>query len=204
MAHEKGTLLHQNMFEFQISTKAKQVLHGTSKSLIQSLGHQFETLLGCFTAARALLLTQVLEASGRNGQGGMREEARKEEGQAPAPGSPLHALLQLALLADLRELLLVVFAHLALLGASPGVVLNALHLLLPGFHELVIALAELLFLGEHSMGSTDQRFILHLDASPTPLCAPSPLCMHMGTHHHTGRQEQAEMQTHTATHRRHT
>jgi len=62
--------------------------------------------------------------------------------------SPLHALLQLPLLADLRELLLVVLAHLELLGAPPRVVLDMIHLLLPGLHQLVVTLAELLFLLE--------------------------------------------------------
>lgn len=66
--------------------------------------------------------------------------------EAPGLDSPLHALLQLPLLADLRELFLVVLSHLALLSPAPGVVLNALHLLLPGLHQMVIALAELLFL----------------------------------------------------------
>lgn len=60
--------------------------------------------------------------------------------------SPLHALLQLSLLADLWELFLVVLPHLALLGSAPRVVFDALHLLLPGLHQLVIALAKFLFL----------------------------------------------------------
>ena len=64
----------------------------------------------------------------------------------PAVTSPLHALLQLSLLADLWELFLVVLPHLALLGSAPRVVFDALHLLLPGFHQLVIALAKFLFL----------------------------------------------------------
>lgn len=59
---------------------------------------------------------------------------------------PLHALLQLSLLADLWELFLVVFSHLALLGSASWVVFDALHFLLPRFHQLVVALAKLLFL----------------------------------------------------------
>lgn len=60
--------------------------------------------------------------------------------------APLHALLQLSLLADLWELFLVVFPHLALLGSASWVVFDALHFLLPRFHQLVVALAKLLFL----------------------------------------------------------
>lgn len=43
-------------------------------------------------------------------------------------------------------MLLIVFPHFALLGTAPGVIFNALHFLFPGLHQLVIALAELLFL----------------------------------------------------------
>lgn len=59
---------------------------------------------------------------------------------------PLHALLQLSLLADLGELFLVVFSHLALLGSASWVVFDALYFLLPRFHQLVVALAKFLFL----------------------------------------------------------
>lgn len=66
----------------------------------------------------------------------------KKENMIP----PLHSLLHLSLLADLRELLLVVLPHLALFGSAPRVVFDALHFLLPGLHQLVITLAKLLFL----------------------------------------------------------
>ncbi len=59
---------------------------------------------------------------------------------------PLEAFLLLSLLADLRELPFIVLPRSALLGFAPGVVLHSLHLLLPRFHQLVIALADLLFL----------------------------------------------------------
>lgn len=59
---------------------------------------------------------------------------------------PLEALLLLSLLSDLRELPLIVLPRPALLGLSPGVVLHSLHLLLPRFHQLVVALADLLLL----------------------------------------------------------
>lgn len=87
--------------------------------------------------------------------------------EAPGLDSPLHALLQLSLLADLRELFLVVLAHLALLGPAPGVVLNAIHLLLPGLHQLVIALAELLFL---KGGGTSYNQLLQ-NTNCVPFCA---------------------------------
>lgn len=59
---------------------------------------------------------------------------------------PLETLLLLPLLSDLRELPLIVLPRPALLGLSPGVVLHSLHLLLPSFHQLVVALADLLLL----------------------------------------------------------
>lgn len=59
---------------------------------------------------------------------------------------PLEALLLLALLADLGELALVVLASATLLGLTPWVVLHPLHLLLPRLHQLVVALADFLFL----------------------------------------------------------
>lgn len=59
---------------------------------------------------------------------------------------PLEALLLFPLLADLRELSFVIFPCPALLSFASGIVLHALHLLLPSFHELVVALADLLFL----------------------------------------------------------
>lgn len=59
---------------------------------------------------------------------------------------PLEALLLLPLLSDLRKLPLIVLPRPALLGLSPGVVLHSLHLLLPRFHQLVVALADLLLL----------------------------------------------------------
>lgn len=60
--------------------------------------------------------------------------------------SPLKALLLLPLLAYLGELPLIVLPCAALLGLAARVVLHALHLLLPGLHQLIIALADLLFL----------------------------------------------------------
>lgn len=71
-----------------------------------------------------------------------KKERRKKNEISP----PLHALLQLSLLADLWELFLVVFSHLALLGSASWVVFDALHFLLPRFHQLVVALAKFLFL----------------------------------------------------------
>lgn len=59
---------------------------------------------------------------------------------------PLEALLLLPLLSDLGELPLVVLPRPAVLGLAPGVVLHPLHLLLPRFHQLVVALADLLLL----------------------------------------------------------
>lgn len=110
-------------------------------------------------------------------------------GAGLGPRSPLHALLQLSLLANLRELLLVVLAHLALLGPPPGVVLDALHLLLPGLHELVIALAELLLLGER--GGALQKMLLNL----APAAPPLP------THMQADTQAHAHIHTlHTGTH----
>lgn len=73
---------------------------------------------------------------------------------------PLHALLQLPLLADLWELFLVVFSHLALLGSASRVVFDALHLLLPRFHQLVVALAKLLLLKPR--GKEKQSAPLHV------------------------------------------
>lgn len=68
-------------------------------------------------------------------------------GEKKNPGSsPLHAFLQLTLLANLGELFLVVLAHFALFRSAPRVVFDALHLLLPRLHQLVIALAEFLLL----------------------------------------------------------
>ena len=65
---------------------------------------------------------------------------------APRCALPLEALLLLPLLADLGELPLVVLARPALLGFPPRVVLHPLHLLLPGLHQLVVALADVLLL----------------------------------------------------------
>ena len=59
---------------------------------------------------------------------------------------PLEALLLLPLLADLGELPLVVLPRPRLLGFPPRVVLHPLHLLLPGLHQLVVALADVLLL----------------------------------------------------------
>lgn len=59
---------------------------------------------------------------------------------------PLEALLLLPLLSDLRELPLIVLPCPALFGLSPGVVLHPLHLFLPRFHQLVVALTDLLLL----------------------------------------------------------
>lgn len=59
---------------------------------------------------------------------------------------PLKAFLLLSLLADLRELSFIVLPCSALLGFTSGVVLHSLYLLLPCFHQLVIALADLLLL----------------------------------------------------------
>lgn len=73
----------------------------------------------------------------------LKKKRKKKENEITPP---LHALLQLSLLADLWELFLVVFSHLALLGSASWVVFDALHFLLPRFHQLVVALAELLFL----------------------------------------------------------
>lgn len=101
----------------------------------------------------------------------------------PALSSPLHAFLQLPLLADLGELLLVVLAHLALLGPPPGIVLDALHLLLPGLHELVIALAELLFLGRRG-GALWQLLLLYPTFSTPGL--PALPCARAGVRSHTG------------------
>lgn len=75
--------------------------------------------------------------------------------------SPLHALLQLSLLADLWELFLVVLPHLALLGSAPRVVFDALDFLLPGFHQLVIALAKFLFLKHHRKGEDLNPLLIH-------------------------------------------
>ena len=101
----------------------------------------------------------------------------------PVFSSPLHALLQLPLLADLGELLLVVLANLALLGPPPGIVLDALHLLLPGLHELVIALAELLFLGRRG-GALWQLLLLHPTECTPGL--PALPCARAGIRSHTG------------------
>lgn len=60
--------------------------------------------------------------------------------------SPLETLLLLSLLPDLRELPFVVLPRSGFLGFAPGVVLHTLHLFLPSFHQLVISLADLLFL----------------------------------------------------------
>lgn len=79
--------------------------------------------------------------------------------------SPLHALLQLSLLADLWELFLVVLPHLALLGSAPWVVFNALHLLLPGFHQLVVTLAKFLFLKQHREGKELNPLETHFNNS---------------------------------------
>lgn len=78
------------------------------------------------------------------------------------PLSPLHALLQLSLLTDLWELFLVVLPHLALLGSPPRVVFYALHLLLPGFHQLIIALAKFLFLKQHKNRQVLNPLQIHL------------------------------------------
>lgn len=59
---------------------------------------------------------------------------------------PLEALLLLSLLADLRKLPFIVLPCPALLGFASGVVLHSLDLLLPRFHQLVVALTDLLFL----------------------------------------------------------
>lgn len=59
---------------------------------------------------------------------------------------PLEALLLLPLLTYLGELPFIILPRPALLGFASGVVFHALHLLLPRLHQLVVALADLLFL----------------------------------------------------------
>lgn len=73
---------------------------------------------------------------------------------------PLEALLLLPLLSDLGELPLVVLPSPAVLGLAPGVVLHPLHLLLPRFHQLVVALADLLLLCD--VGNTSFYFHMFL------------------------------------------
>ena len=78
----------------------------------------------------------------------------KQRGGETRGALPLEALLLLPLLADLRELPLVVLARPRLLGFPPRVVLHPLHFLLPGLHQLVVALADVLLL---STGCTTER-----------------------------------------------
>ena len=83
----------------------------------------------------------------------------------PCGALPLEALLLLPLLADLGELPLVVLPRPRLLGFPPRVVLHPLHLLLPGLHQLVVALADVLLLPTSATkkkamldgGAADQR-----------------------------------------------
>lgn len=81
--------------------------------------------------------------------------------------SPLKALLLLTLLADLRELALVVLPRAALLGFASWVVLHAFHLLFPGLHQLVVALADFLFLLGRTSSASEER-----PAEPPPLGFP--------------------------------
>lgn len=85
-------------------------------------------------------LNKVKQLNGRN------PAALYEPVLSTSSRLPLEALLLLPLLSDLGELPLVVLPRPAVLGLAPGVVLHPLHLLLPRFHQLVVALADLLLL----------------------------------------------------------
>ena len=70
----------------------------------------------------------------------------KKTGGLSPNHSPLEAFLLLTLLADLGELPLVVLSRTAVLGFAAWVVFHAFHLLFPSLHQLVIPLADVLFL----------------------------------------------------------
>lgn len=70
----------------------------------------------------------------------------KKTGRLSPNHSPLEAFLLLTLLADLGELPLVVLSRTAVLGFAAWVVFHAFHLLFPSLHQLVIPLADVLFL----------------------------------------------------------
>lgn len=90
----------------------------------------------------------------RNAPESAPESAPRIAPEIGAGELPLEAFLLLALLADLGELPLVVLPRPALLGLPSRVVLHPLHLLLPGLHQLVVALADVLLLSaaKHQRG----------------------------------------------------
>lgn len=64
----------------------------------------------------------------------------------PSPVIPLESFLLLSLFPDFWELFLVVLPCFALLGFPAGIVFYPVHFLLPCLHQLIVTLADFLFL----------------------------------------------------------